>query len=278
MDDISAILETTGPDMGADVWPQAELVQVQIKGSPTYRSETDPGPMGVSPLVGVNRQAATETLPVLPACNQGVKTIASHQYRLIGVMNRSSRGKEVFAMATLGPYALVNGRPQRLKIDRARYLPFDPARLDLCIWADIKNKYAEHWVVKNDSKEVHNFHLHQAKFEVLDHDDGSRAFVASKASGPGAWHDNFPINPGGWVLLRVPFDRPEQAGRYMYHCHILEHEDKGMMSMIQVVDTSAEKQIAKAAQMSTAGADHALASYLASAPPWMKAAVCKPPR
>ncbi|MCB2035922.1 MAG: multicopper oxidase domain-containing protein [Ottowia sp.] len=54
----------------------------------------------------------------------------------------------------------------------------------------------------------------------------------------GAFHDTYPIDPGGWIKLRIRFDRPEQVGRFVYHCHILEHEDKGMMSVIQVVDTT----------------------------------------
>jgi FtsP/CotA-like multicopper oxidase with cupredoxin domain len=281
MSDLQAVLETTGPNLGADQWPAAELVQVNIRGINSYRPELDPGPMGVALAQSLPRQAPSELPPVAPDCNHGVKNIAAHQYRLIGVLNEGAPGKERFAMATQGPYALVNDKPSQLKILKKKYLAFDPGRLDLCIWADIKNKYFEHWVIKNDSIEVHNFHLHQAKFEVLDHYDGKRPLVASRASGAGILHDNYPVNPGGWIMLKISFDRPEQAGRYMYHCHILEHEDKGMMSMIQVVDISTElrsKSTQRASSLAANSRDRGMAAYMASAPPWMRDAMCRTPR
>lgn len=82
-------------------------------------------------------------------------------------------------------------------------------------------------------------------------------------------------------MLKIAFDRPEQAGRYMYHCHILEHEDKGMMSMMQVVDVSAVPRGNAALKASTGqsgGRDQNMAAYMASAPPWMRDAVCRTPR
>jgi FtsP/CotA-like multicopper oxidase with cupredoxin domain len=281
MDDVEAVLETTGPNLGADQWPAADLVRVSIRGIKAYRSQIDPGPLGVAKPQQVAVKSNGELPPVAPACDQGVKTLASNQYRLIGVLNDGAPGKERFAMATEGPYALVNDKPGKLRLAKKSYLAFDPGRLDLCIWADIKNKYFEHWVIKNDSKEVHNFHLHQAKFEVLDHSDGKKAWVASRASGSGVLHDNYPINPGGWIMLKITFDRPEQAGRYMYHCHILEHEDKGMMSMIQVVDTSAglRKDAAfKGAASHAKNNEREFAAYLASVPPWMRDNLCRTPR
>ncbi len=281
MGDVQAVLETTGPNLGADQWPAAELVQINIQAIKSYRTELDPGAMGVFLAKPNDPQALVERPPVAPACNQGVKTIAADQYRLIGVLNEGALGQERFAMATQGPYKFANNRPSTTKIAKKKYLAFDPGRLDLCIWADISNKYFEHWVIKNDSAEVHNFHMHQAKFEVLDHDDGKKPFVASRASGAGVLHDNYPINPGGWIMLKIGFERPEQAGRYMYHCHILEHEDKGMMSMMQVVDVSAGLRGNAALKASTGlakGRDQNMAAYMASAPPWMRDAVCRTPR
>jgi hypothetical protein len=63
-------------------------------------------------------------------------------------------------------------------------------------------------------------------------------------------HDTFPVPPAltdatgsnpnpaipGRVFLRLTFKRREQIGRYVYHCHILEHEDGGMMAPIEVLD------------------------------------------
>jgi len=40
----------------------------------------------------------------------------------------------------------------------------------------------------------------------------------------------------GEVKIRVAFTDPAIVGRFMFHCHILEHEDKGMMSQMEVYD------------------------------------------
>jgi hypothetical protein len=129
------------------------------------------------------------------------------------------------------------GKPQDTTVPPLAYKAFDAGRVDLCIGANIRQKYSEKWVIKNDAGEIHNFHVHQAKFKVLDFDRSVPVLVPMR-TGPNVFHDNFPINPGQWVMVEVTFDHREQVGRYMYHCHILEHEDKGMMSVIQVVDTS----------------------------------------
>ena len=42
------------------------------------------------------------------------------------------------------------------------------------------------------------------------------------------------ITPGH-VFVTIPFRAPEQVGDFVFHCHILEHEDKGMMAYVQVV-------------------------------------------
>ena len=48
-------------------------------------------------------------------------------------------------------------------------------------------------------------------------------------------HDNYPLLPGARVLVMIRFDAAK-LGRFVFHCHILEHEDKGMMATIGVVD------------------------------------------
>ena len=45
-------------------------------------------------------------------------------------------------------------------------------------------------------------------------------------------HDTFPVPPMGYIDIEVSFNRPEQVGEYVFHCHILEHEDAGMMGKI----------------------------------------------
>ncbi len=104
----------------------------------------------------------------------------------------------------------------------------------------------EYWLLVNDSEECHNFHIHQTKFVVLDTDfsaEGARTSAAQCLGDRGlapsinrnVLHDNYPLPPGARVFVMIRFDGPK-LGRFVFHCHILEHEDKGMMATIGVVD------------------------------------------
>jgi len=103
----------------------------------------------------------------------------------------------------------------------------------------------EYWLLVNDSDECHNFHIHQTKFVVLDADfsAGGRPSAAQCLGDRGlappinrnVLHDNYPLPPGARVFVMIRFDGPK-LGRFVFHCHILEHEDKGMMATIAVVE------------------------------------------
>ena len=54
--------------------------------------------------------------------------------------------------------------------------------------------------------------------------------------------DTVPVAPRQSVTLRIAFTQPEIVGRFMYHCHVLEHEDGGMMAQIEVYDPRRPKQ------------------------------------
>jgi FtsP/CotA-like multicopper oxidase with cupredoxin domain len=103
----------------------------------------------------------------------------------------------------------------------------------------------EYWLLVNDSDECHNFHIHQTKFVVLDADfsAGGHPSAAQCLGDRGlappinrnVLHDNYPLPPRSRVLVMIRFDGAK-LGRFVFHCHILEHEDKGMMATIGVVD------------------------------------------
>ncbi|MEQ8696729.1 MAG: multicopper oxidase domain-containing protein [Bauldia litoralis] len=88
----------------------------------------------------------------------------------------------------------------------------------------------EDWWVVNASAEGHNFHIHQTRFQVLDVLGAGANFTPI----PDALHDNYPVLAGQAIKVRIALNRPEQIGAYVYHCHILEHEDRGMMAAIEV--------------------------------------------
>jgi FtsP/CotA-like multicopper oxidase with cupredoxin domain len=94
----------------------------------------------------------------------------------------------------------------------------------------------EDWVVENTALEDHIFHIHQIHFQVLEvngqavNDPAIRDTVDLPFwSGSGAYPS---------VKLRMDFRDPNIVGTFVYHCHILQHEDAGMMGAIQVLPSS----------------------------------------
>jgi FtsP/CotA-like multicopper oxidase with cupredoxin domain len=136
---------------------------------------------------------------------------------------------------------------------------FNPANTLVCLpLGPGGSPVHEIWELVNLATEIHNFHIHQTKFRVLD----ATALVQTPQSIFGTaviLEDNVPIpfgvanisdvedNQNGYctieqwrsgqctsrpIVLDIPFS---QLGEFVYHCHILEHEDGGMMAKIVVV-------------------------------------------
>jgi FtsP/CotA-like multicopper oxidase with cupredoxin domain len=80
---------------------------------------------------------------------------------------------------------------------------------------------------------AHPIHLHGRQFRVLDR-AGGRATSALRAGVVDAgWRDTVLVLPRETVRVQVTFTR--YPGLYLYHCHVLEHEDMGMMRNFRVV-------------------------------------------
>jgi FtsP/CotA-like multicopper oxidase with cupredoxin domain len=91
----------------------------------------------------------------------------------------------------------------------------------------------EDWTVENRSQEDHVFHIHQIHFQLLE--------VNGKPVNDNALRDTIDLpywngeGPYPSVKLRMDFRDPNAVGTFLYHCHILKHEDMGMMGVIQVL-------------------------------------------
>jgi FtsP/CotA-like multicopper oxidase with cupredoxin domain len=98
----------------------------------------------------------------------------------------------------------------------------------------------EEWTILNFTHEVHNFHIHQLHFRVLGSDDKFlEGRMLDTINVPAAmpdinWATDDPVTPGT-VRLLMRFHR-NISGEFVFHCHVLGHEDKGMMGLIRVVD------------------------------------------
>jgi FtsP/CotA-like multicopper oxidase with cupredoxin domain len=93
----------------------------------------------------------------------------------------------------------------------------------------------ELWTVRNADGSPHNFHVHDVQFQV--------ASVDGEEPPPllGGWKDTVFLPPGREVDLLVRFaDHTDPDTPYMYHCHLLLHEDRGMMGQFVVVEEGDE--------------------------------------
>jgi FtsP/CotA-like multicopper oxidase with cupredoxin domain len=89
----------------------------------------------------------------------------------------------------------------------------------------------EDWRIGNLDAEAHVFHIHQIHFRVLSSTNGSEIATLRDTINVPGWNGTTTIPT--FADLRMDF-RGDIAGIFPYHCHILEHEDKGMMAKIQV--------------------------------------------
>lgn len=97
--------------------------------------------------------------------------------------------------------------------------------------ATIKRGDTEIWEVTNIDSLVHNFHVHDVQFQVLSI-DGS-----PPPPELGGGKDTILVKPGQKVRLIMQFtDFSDTKYPYMFHCHLLNHEDQGMMGQFVVVE------------------------------------------
>lgn len=122
-------------------------------------------------------------------------------------------------------YITVDGQPNRA------FEPGMPSAIVTHVGA------VEEWTVQNRARESHEFHIHQIHFLVESQDNFGKFAPAPGIDGQfldtidlPAWDGR---NAYPSVRLRMDF-RGNIAGRFVFHCHILSHEDKGMMNVIQV--------------------------------------------
>jgi suppressor of ftsI len=95
----------------------------------------------------------------------------------------------------------------------------------------------EEWTVVNDTEEVHAFHIHQVHF-ALERTNREKPQVVNwldVVSVPSRSHYYGGKTLPGTVRLLVDFRDPRIRGTFLFHCHILDHEDRGMMAKIQVI-------------------------------------------
>jgi FtsP/CotA-like multicopper oxidase with cupredoxin domain len=120
----------------------------------------------------------------------------------------------------LSPDHATRRRQLTLALPSLRAVPADTCRAPICA----RLGELELWEVVNPDTMDHTIHLHTWYFQLLSRNGRPPPFRA--------WHDTVNLRPGDRVELLVPFQ--DFTGRTVYHCHIAEHGDIGMIGVIEV--------------------------------------------
>ncbi len=156
----------------------------------------DVGPIATFEVAG----AAASGLPALPA---------QPAPRDLRDVEPATRRRLVFTMgmASGGMSFTIDGKE------------FDADRVDQAVVLDT----VEEWTIGNTSPMDHPIHLHVWPMQIV--------AEAGRPLDDVRWQDVVNIPARGEVTVRVSFDR--FSGRTVYHCHILDHEDRGMMGVVE---------------------------------------------
>jgi FtsP/CotA-like multicopper oxidase with cupredoxin domain len=153
--------------------------------------------------------------------------------------------RDVTFSSTRGPGGPPNNVPQ-FTIDKHRFAltpdgqPVSPdSDVDQCQ----KVNTTWDWTLKNTSaggNQVHPFHIHINPFQILEitYPDAQKNLVTYRPAGPPIWSDVVSIPVGGSVKIRQAFN--DFTGTYVLHCHILAHEDRGMMQLVRTIPANAD--------------------------------------
>ena len=253
----SATFKMEGLTMGSgDGWPAVDLAkvtfnqatprqftanQVQVKDS----GLTQPGGILVSQVPGARSAALPPGCAALPAGHRrrvffGFSDVATDGTFALGYEEVDQNGK------------VVPGSHQPDPNNLDSLSQFDANVTTVCLpLAQGQMPVTETWELVQLSTENHNFHLHQTRFiEKVGPSQGNvfqdnfplgvampDATIADQVNNnqtgvclPSQWRSGHCVSPA--VVEQIAFS---QLGEFVYHCHILEHEDGGMMARIVVV-------------------------------------------
>ncbi len=159
--------------------------------------------------VDKSRTAAASAIP--PSPNRSVDPSRRSSGRGRTLSLDIPMGPQMMAMMMGGGTAMgINGRP------------FHMQRIDF----DVSNNTTEIWRIRSPQM-GHPFHVHGARFKVLSHNGGP-----ARPEDAG-WKDTVFVEEETEILVEFKKPAPETAP-FMVHCHILEHEDAGMMGQVTV--------------------------------------------
>ncbi len=178
-----------------------------------------------------------------------------HELMQIRVTLPLSKGNEGFADAWSVPFARLEPASATRTRDFVLREDLDKSGHSLCmkingkgydepITESVKLGSVEKWRFINLTDDTHPMHLHLVQFQIVERQGFDLAKfrqgelqLSGKPRLPDAneagWKDTVRVNPGEVLTIIARFEG--YAGRYVYHCHVLEHEDNDMMRPYEVI-------------------------------------------
>jgi FtsP/CotA-like multicopper oxidase with cupredoxin domain len=221
--------------------PPAGRVEILVTGPPRgVKSASlltlaiDTGPLGDSDpqrtlaLLGPGTGQPPAPLPRLATALRG--TPAPQRFEGLATAPCAGQRKLYFSEVVSNPNDPLSPTNFYITVDGATPTLFDPALPPAIVTTQGS---VEDWIVENRSGENHEFHIHQIHFLLLE-----RNGVAVPKEDQ-QFLDMIEVpywtgsGPYPSVKLRMDFRGPD-VGDFVYHCHILGHEDNGMMAIIRV--------------------------------------------
>jgi L-ascorbate oxidase len=262
----SATLKMVGLTMGSgDSWPAVDLAKVQfnqvgarqftsnqvVVGGPTDAAGLDQ-PAGIfqAQVPGAAAAAATMTAAQTTTNAAACTPLPKGHRRRIFFGFSDVTINNTFALGYEEVDQNGNVVPGSQKPAPNQLAQFDPSQTTVCLpLGPGQTPVKETWELVQLSTENHNFHLHQSRFTMTGSNGGvvQDNFPLGVAAPDATIADQVANNQNGvctigqWrnghcVSAAKVFDIPfTQLGEFVYHCHILEHEDGGMMARIMVV-------------------------------------------
>lgn len=245
--DAQAVLRTdgylTGPE--ADDWPEVDLAKVRfalgtMPAIPLHTAKRPAQALADPRALAASFDAHNRSVAADPAC---APLAPGHKRRIF--FNAPADNPDAFGLG----YEEVDENDNPVPGTFVDVAPFDPQTPTICLPLAAGNQPAiERWELVNLATEDHNFHIHQVHFRVLAAPEVNSTALPGTIQDRAVMMDNLPlphadgncVTVDDWrqgrctahvATVEIPFTI---AGDFVYHCHILEHEDGGMMAVIRV--------------------------------------------
>ncbi len=220
----------------ADAETTGQVMQFRVVAATGPDTSTPPAELVLPAIAALGAPQVTRRLALIEEFSRTVRVARDDDEEFVVPIREAGRDEREAVPfgpteAHLGVIA-GDGMPVSLSWD-------DPVALE------IEQGVVEEWEILNLTMDAHPIHVHQVMFQVVDReivaenspmyapDAGQEiGYVAGPAPVETGWKDTIIVYPGEIARIRLKFD---VAGRFVWHCHILEHEDNEMMLPLDVV-------------------------------------------